>query len=400
MANSTLIDELLNDRSYHIEFNGHLTNHVKHAVIALAGLGASSEKINAYYNNYAKMTPYGYGLEPPKASSHIVTEANWASFLGQRTSFSAYCEFFDQQEKKLGLNEVLKRYLPLLLPGWAGAFTHATIHLGWALDANHRWMTIEGLAYMSFAYVSCCPERADSTENNSAEDEQAINSLLRIAGVWEDDRDALKQWVETLLDDTEFKNATGIHTELMRSGLQYRIARLLKEGHPLIYKTPTWIDGQDVSRSWLQLYYAMTLLYLAKPGDFILLHLITSLYAMEQISKYLPENEQKKVVKHFWIGMLCIVFSGADFPKRSKLAALHKTFRDAVDEGGHTSWHQDWKILIARAIEEEEEHNPKLVYVLQQVWKRTGCVSIYRFAAGQLTLTPELPPSFDLPPSE
>src|SRR6202050_5060882 len=30
---SAVVAELLNDRTYHIEFNGHLTNHVKHAVI-------------------------------------------------------------------------------------------------------------------------------------------------------------------------------------------------------------------------------------------------------------------------------------------------------------------------------------------------------------------------------
>jgi len=30
-----LMETLLNDHSYHIEFNGFLTNHVKHAVIAL-----------------------------------------------------------------------------------------------------------------------------------------------------------------------------------------------------------------------------------------------------------------------------------------------------------------------------------------------------------------------------
>ncbi len=28
-----MINKLLNDRSYHIEFNGHLTNHAKHAVM-------------------------------------------------------------------------------------------------------------------------------------------------------------------------------------------------------------------------------------------------------------------------------------------------------------------------------------------------------------------------------
>src|SRR3990167_1891089 len=52
------IDDLLNDQSRHIEFNGHLTNHAKHAVVALYGLGASYKKIHDYYYHYATLTPY------------------------------------------------------------------------------------------------------------------------------------------------------------------------------------------------------------------------------------------------------------------------------------------------------------------------------------------------------
>lgn len=39
--------------------------------------------------------------------------------------------------------------------------------------------------------------------------------------------------------------------------------------------------------------------------------------------------------------MLCIVFSGADFPKKNKLAALHAAYRDAIDVGDQQMWGQD-----------------------------------------------------------
>jgi hypothetical protein len=395
-----MVDELLNDRTYNIEFNGHLTNHVKHAVVALAGLGAPPEKIKAYYDNYAKMTPYGYGLEAPVASKHAISEANWESFFGKRTSFSAYCAFLDQQEKELGMDELLARSVPTLLPGWVGAFTHATIHLGWALDVNHRWMTIEGLAYMAFSYVSCHPERAFPAPRGRPKNERAVDSLLRIAGAWEDDHAALQRWVEALLADTAAGVALGMHPELSRSGLQYRIARLLAEGHPLIHETPRWIEEQGVATSFEQLYHVVTLLYLAQPGDFVLLHLITSLHAMEQIAARLPADQGRRVVQCFWIGMLCIIFSGADFPKRSKLAELHATYEGAIDPPGQPAQTEGWEQIVARAMEEEEEHNPKLVYVLQRVWTRTGRRSIYRAAAACFTTTPELPRSFDEPPAE
>jgi hypothetical protein len=399
MPDTTLIDELLNDRTYHIEFNGHLTNHAKHAVVALTRLGASPEKVKAYYDNYARLTPYGYGLEPPKASRHIVSETNWQDFFGKRTSFSAYCDFFDQQERELGLDEVLRRYVPTLLPGWVGSFTHAAIHLGWALDVGNRWMTIEGLAYTAFSYVSCHPERSIPARSQHSSKERAVDALLRIAGVWEDNRDALQDWVEALIADPSGA-AAEIHPELARSGLQYRIARLLAEGHPLFYETPGWIDDQDISTTWEQLHYTVTLLYLALPGDFVLLHLITSLHAMEQIANRLPADQQRYVVRCFWIGMLSIAVAGAELPKRTALATLHSLYEDAVDADGDRAVSEDWERIVTRAVEEKEEHNPKMVYVLQRMWKRTGGRSIYRAAAAHFTETPELPESFENPPTE
>ena len=109
-----VIETLLNDQSYHIEFNGFLTNHVKHAVIALKRLEASPQRIQEYYDTYVKCTPYGYGMEPPKPSEHIITQDNWQEYFGQHCSFTSYCEFFDQKEKELGMEQLLGEYVPSL----------------------------------------------------------------------------------------------------------------------------------------------------------------------------------------------------------------------------------------------------------------------------------------------
>ncbi|MBU2706131.1 questin oxidase family protein [Zooshikella marina] len=395
----SIINELLNDKQYHIEFNGHLTNHVKHAVVALAGMNIPAQKIKDYYENYAKLTTYGFGLEPARASKYVISEENWKDFLGQRTSFSAYCDFFDLQVKKLGLDIVLEKYMPTLLSGWAGAFTHATIHLGWALDIKSHWMAVEGLAYMAYAYVSCNPQRAAITREQYT-NEAPFDSLQRITAYWNNHSTELSDWVETLVSNTESDKAEGIHPELIRSGLQYRIAKLLKVGHPLIYELPAWLKSNDTSSVWDQLYYTVSLLYLAKPGDFVLLHLITSLHAMEKIAQHLPTEQTKDVIKCYWVGLLCILFSRADFPKHAKLESLHNTFNKAKDDIDNEAWKHVWEQTIARSVEEEEEHNPKLVYVLQLMWERSKGLSIYRAAAGQFTTTPELPPSFETPPTE
>lgn len=396
MFSSSAIQDLLDDRAYHIEFNGHLSNHAKHAVVALAGLGVPAPKIQAYYNAYARMTTYGSGLEQPKASPHVVTDENWDSLFGRRKSFSAYCDFFDRRERELGLDVVLARYLPRLLPGWVGAFTHAAIHLGWALDAGSRWMAIEGLAYLAFAYVPCHPDRAGTADGRGA-GARPIASLIALAAAWEDAGGTLKPAIRSAITGD---GGADLHPELARSGLQYRIARVLGEGHPLFYRTPAWVDGWRPGTDWDDLYHAITLLYLARPGDFVLLHLVTSLYAIEQIARRLPPEQERDIVTCFWIGALGVALSGGDFPRRSKLETLDALYRDAVDDGGAAAWHGDWDRIIARAVEEEDEHNPKLVYVLQQRWAKTGGRSIYRLAAGQLTVTPGLPPSFETPPND
>ncbi|MFD3525393.1 questin oxidase family protein [Streptomyces sp. NPDC058653] len=407
MTDLSLVERLLSDRTYYIEFNSdpgltgpafpadrllpsakHLSNHAKHAVVALAGLGAPPERIEAYYRGYTTLTPYGYDLEPARVSKQGITEENWERYVGARTDFADYCDFFDRREKELGLDELLRRYVPTLLPGWVGAFTHATIHLGWALDAGNRWMTIEGLAYLAFSYVSCHPERTTPLRDDGSRDEAAVDSLLRIAGAWEDDHEALRRWVDALIADTTPGATAHIHPEL--AGLQYRIAKVLGEGHPLIYRAPAWTEDQDPSESWEQLYYAVALMYLAMPGDFIVLHLITSLHAMEQIAARLPRDRQKYAVRCFWTGILCIAFSRAEFPARAGLAELHAEFGKAVDDSGDPTNDEEWDRLVARSVDQVEEHNPKLVYVLRRVWRRTGRRSIFRVAAGHFTPTPEV----------
>jgi hypothetical protein len=394
MTKSAVVDDLLSDRTYHIEFNGHLTNHAKHAVIALAGIGAPVERIRSYYENYAKLTPYGYGLEPPKPSGHDIDEGNWRRYVGQRTSFGAYCDFFARQEKELGLAEVVRRYAPVLLPGWAGAFTHATIHLGWALDVGNRWMILEGLAYQAFSYVECHPERASALPGT----ERPVESLLRVVAAWEDRGTGLRGRVEELVADPGAEVPPGIHPELARSGLQYRNARVLQAGHPLMYRVPAWLEGPDPAASWLDLYYLATLVYLARPGDFVLLHLVTALHGMEQIAGWLTADQQRQALRCYWIGMLAIMLSEQNVPPATTLRALDEYYRDAVD--AHTGDAAGWPDILARAIAEDEEHNPKLVYVLRRVWQRSGQRTVFRAAAAHFTTTPELPASFERPITE
>ena len=386
-----VVETLLNDQSYHIEFNGFLTNHVKHAVIALNRLGASPQRIQEYYDTYVKCTPYGYGVEPARLSEHTITQDNWQVYFGQHCSFTSYCQFFDQKEKELGMERLLREYIPILLPGCVGSLMHGTIHLGWALDSGNRWMIIEGLAYMAFSYLSCNPERTYPATRGMVKDTSMLESFLRIADAWEANRKELQSWLDATLTDDKYSVSAGFHPELAVTGAQFNVARVLAEGHPLLHETPSWIGGQDMATIWKGLYEAVTLLFMTKPGDFLILHLITSLYAMEQIANWLPIDQQKRALKCYWTAMLGIIFSRGDVPTRGTLEALHAKYKSAIDHAGSPMEGQEWEHIVGRALIEDEEHNPKLVYVQRLLWTRFGRRSIFRIAAGHFTTTPEVP---------
>ncbi len=389
-THSELFETLLNETAYHIEFNGFLTNHIKHGVIALHRLNASAERIQEFYDLYVKETTYGFGLEPARPSEQKITEDNWQDYFGKHRNFTSYCEFFDQKEKELGLERVMETYVPTLLPGCVGSLLHGTIHLGWALDSGNRWMIIEGLAYMAFSYVTCQPEKTFSSSLGAKADQSVFDSLFYIAEAWETDATALNSWKESTLTSDKYSAASGFHPELAITGFQFDIAKVLTEGHPLIHTTPGWIQNKDMQTLWKELYEALTLFYLAKPGNFLVLHLITSLYGMEQIASRLPIQEQKCAIKCYWTAMLGVIFADDEIPTQAKLEALHAKYKDAVDSDESPEEGESWEGIIARAIQEREEHNPKLVYVQRLLWNRFGHRSLFRTAASHFTTTPDV----------
>jgi len=290
---------------------------------------------------------------------------------------------------------MLAEYVPTLLPGCVGSLMHGTIHLGWGLDSGNRWMTIEGLAYMAFSYMSCQPDKKFPSTQGAETHTSVLGSLLHIAEAWENENEALNKWREDTLNNEKYSASSGFHPELSFTGFQNDVAKVLTEGHPLIHTTPAWIENLDRDTVWKELYEGITLLYLAKPGDFLALHLVTSLYGLEQIVNRLPLDQQRRAIKCYWTAMLGVIFADDEIPTRAQLEALHSKYEDAVDpEKGITEenlWEEPlWKDIVDRAILEEEEHNPKLVYVQRLLWSRWGHRSLFRVAASHFTTTPDV----------
>lgn len=149
---------LLADRTYDIEFNGYLSNHAKHAIVALDRLEAPDVRIQEYWDQYTLSTPYGislHKLETPWDSAEPASAEDWETWRGKKVGWQEMVKFLDEQNKNS--NDLVTEYAPDLLGGIAGALTHGIIHLGWGVDAESPWMIQEGLAYLNFCYLPASP---------------------------------------------------------------------------------------------------------------------------------------------------------------------------------------------------------------------------------------------------
>ncbi len=386
------VADLLDDRSHHIEFNGHLTNHVKHALVALAALGAPEALIRDYYKNYAQLTAYGFPLEPARGSARAIDSDTWREFLGERKYFSAYSAFFDGEVARLGIDGAVARYAPDLLQGWIGAFTHATIHLGWAVWARHPGMTAEALAYLAFSFVPVVDRASRPAGANLP---TPWESLLAVSRSWAAD-ETFRTTVRTVIGDTDA--VTKLHPELNRSGLQARVAAVAHSGIAELTDAVPWALtlAPDARRAAVR--RTVTLLYLADPGDFVVLHLITSLFAVETVAEALNSEQTAELYDLYWAGARIILAAEQKIPSPDKLRKLAELYASSgPDHSGYST--TEFDIISRRSWLEEEEHNPKLVFVLRQWWNDFDWIA-YRHAAAQFTRTPDLPPSFAEPPTE
>ncbi|KAL3927348.1 MAG: hypothetical protein SGPRY_002865, partial [Prymnesium sp.] len=369
-----------------------------HAVIALAALGASEARIEGYWEEYSKCTLYGYPLEKARVyAGPALTRETWTSAIGVKECFPPLHNFFTSEMNRLNSPEKLvQAYATELLPGMPGALTHGIIHLGWAIDAGSAEMTAEGAAYLAAVSLSVRPERFVRCDHADA---SPFASLLRASEAFHAaDGPA---WVASVKADPKFDDS--FHPELKVAGFQREVAKVLAEGHPLVSEMPEWLYTHSAEDAMEQLYQCVTLLYLASagdqagrgtgrapgaagagPGNFLTLHLLTSLWAVEHVMRPLDASAQGLALQCYWSMLLAIaITSNAGLPTRETLEVVLEKYPLAASSRADATGSIDsseWKSVIDAAIAEEEEHNQKLVYVLSQLHQSEGQGAVIRSA--------------------
>lgn len=406
IAMKPVTQRLLVNKDFDIEFNGYLSNHVKHAIIALQGLDASDDRIQGYWDSYTKETPYNIKLDPVKKKWDNVKPlrdvgTDWFEVRGKKiqwqeqvASMNVELESLDGSSERL----VAKYVDPSLIDGIAGALTHGIIHLGWAIDADCcDWMVCEGLAYLNFCHVGVDPAKfvESKTEHTN---EKPIDSFVRVAEVFEN-QNLKMEWVEPVKQ----KYGITFHPELVAAGFQWEVSKLLHEPHPIVVELPSWItnDNNDVEKTWENLYRCVMFLYLATRdnkdghGNFVVLHLITSLWALENVCRVVDKLQtapsayavRRRAWSQFYAtAVVLLSASSGGFPSPSSLISIQNDFPESDKDGEDF----DWTPIVNAGIAEEEEHNIKLVYVCRELWHRYSHWTGFSAAANSFTLTPQI----------
>jgi hypothetical protein len=334
-------------------------------------------------------------VETPWENVQPLTAEEWNHVRGKKVQWQEMVQFLknlqdgDNNDNDLSSShDLVRKFAPDLLNGIAGALTHGIIHLGWAIDAENPWMIKEGLAYLNFCHIPVA-----SLESKSVVETDALSSFLRISKEWHA-HDLGNIWIAP----TKARYDESFHPELVPAGFQWHLAKVLNDAHPVATKLPSWLQEKPLPEVWKDLYHLVALIYVGtrssqKNGNFIILHLITSLWALENVCRVIDNDDvTRSALESYWAVAICTLSaSSAGFPTTKQLEMAFQEFpleEEAVDDENF-----DWTEIVKRGCAEQEEHNIKLVYVCKELWNRYGRWKAFSEAAQSFTLTPNITPA-------
>ena len=272
-----LIELLKINQKLNVTYKKGLANNLSMNLIALYFLNVEAPKLQSFYDKYSRL------LEHITPSEMAISGINWQKHLGTGQYYWSYYKFFRAKKSMLGLEQVLRDYLPKLMKGVIGGLFHPFIRLAYALDLwnyagaqNNQQLTslaeeegIIALAYWADSYAEL-PIYNDH--------DKALNVLFKQVlsdkpGNTTNLADTLSQIKNIAKDDTSYKAFS-------------------------VKITPSNDNMQMFSNEASQLYLTYQ--------DPLLLHIVTSLHALRVIMDFLPKNE---AMSCYWNAFLAVYLS-------------------------------------------------------------------------------------------
>ena len=312
MEESNKLETLLEKSGYyHPLYGGGLAMHLPMVLVALERIHAPNTKLIDTFNESI------IGLERIGGLDKVTAVNSIEEQLGHSESFRAYLKYYKHELATLGTQAVLKKSLPILIPGVAASAFHALIRLAYALEANCQSEVAVALAYWSAEYQSF-----ELNEETTAESLESI--LTRLSALGE-----------------EFEFSPGIIVNRMSE-----IGDLLKDKACVVL--PNSMDISDLRELALKSFYLS--------DDFTLLHTVTGCHAFSIVMPYLENKEA--ALKELWKAILVAYLStGLSF----------KNIEIQTVEGD-----VDFSPIIQGARTSDDSHVIKLVYTCLSEYKKWG----------------------------
>jgi len=312
-----MLEELLRNNTsvWHIIYDGFKANHISHGLIALYKLGASSDRLQQFYDNCCAQS----ALQPTHAPHYSVTlqEMNdhsfkWKTLCGNKENFTDLKLFFQnewkdikedvkkkhtQLDRKDELNKVVckaivSKFFPEMMDGIIEHAFHGMIQLGYGLEVMNESCVVEGLAFLASVYqpmkAPLAIQREKDRNSININDWSLHQVLNRLRG---------EQRVQDVLNDQGFQNSRFLGRV---RHIEQHCMDLIAEYDNLPLLTGEWSE-EDLKKQLYSIWKQILRVYAGSGMNFFVLHCVTGTRAFQQIFDQLESVEDKrKSLLHLW----------------------------------------------------------------------------------------------------
>ena len=309
---SSGLDDLLREaRGFSAEFPVDLANHGPMALIILARLGASNQRLREYFDAYRDANR----LVPVPPAAAAIDRETWTLHLGDRSREGDYRAFFGREVSRLGIRDAVNRYLPDLLPGVAGSALHPLMRLAYGILRADPAEVGTALGYWAACFLPLPP----STGAPPATDDPA-EVLVRVAAM------------------------PGLRSLPAYDHLWHGIRAVGAD--PDFAPAVDWlrIGPRTTSRA-----AATALALFAGTMDFAALHAVTGCHWVRLVATVCADS---LLLRHFWQAVAALV-PAIGFPELPSAEALQQWREQPCP---------DWPTIAAEAVRSDDEHDISLVF--------------------------------------
>jgi Questin oxidase-like len=313
-----------------------LSNHLPMALVALHGLGGSDDRLREFAARYRAR------LAPLELAEPVGSFDAWRALRGRPGTYAPARAYLGPLVERDGTHAVVRRCLPHLVDGLAGAAFHGIIRLAYALESASPARVAAGLAYLTEVH-----QPLGRRGGGDGITDEPLVALHALAG------------------RTELRDVVGEGNIGQRMGTV--------AAHPSFAGVVDWlVTASDTPR---RLTDAAIALY-AATDDFTALHAVTASHAISIVS---PFVEDADALSSWWFQALAAAYVTIGAPALGDPAA---PVRRWLEEPAR------WADVAAAATRSDDEHVVKLVYSARQLDAASANPLLLAAAARQAAVGP------------